>query len=275
MSNITASAKSMVAYTDSDAVMWQIDPRVKLLWITVTIVLSVLFRAPIPVLLLCVQTLVISMFWGYPVFDQVKRHKGTFFFLIVVVGLLNLLFAGFIEGKIILTLNLILFRINFTDAGILYTITVTLRLITIFFAILILTTTTKMANLTRALEKMGLPYQFCFLFSLTWRLIPCIAEGLDVTIDAQRTRGVEMDSGTLKQKLAAIQRIIKPTFLLLGSLINDMTLAFISKGVDLKAKNRTSIWQPKLRINDYILLGHTAIWMIAGIVCKLYGLFSL
>ena len=132
-----------------------------------------------------------------------------------------------------------------------------------------------MAHLTRSLELLGLPYRFCFLFSLTWRLIPVIAEGLEVTIDAQRTRGFEMDSGSLKQKIKGLSRVIKPTFLLLGSSINDMTLAFISKGVDLKAKNRTSIWVPKITRRDYILMVYSIILLVIGIILYFTRIFAL
>ena len=94
MASITTSAKSMVAYTQSDAIMWKLDPRAKLLCVCVTISLCVMFRSPIPVAAVCLQTFVISQMWGFPVFTQIKQHKGVFIFLVVFVGLLNLLFTG-------------------------------------------------------------------------------------------------------------------------------------------------------------------------------------
>ena len=251
------------------------DPRAKLLWVCVTIALCVMFRSPIPVAAVCLQTFVISQMWGFPVFTQIKQHKGVFIFLVVFVGLLNLLFTGYVGGETLVSLNLGLFHITLTDKGLLYTITVTIRLVAIFITILLLTATTKMAHLTRSLELLGLPYRFCFLFSLTWRLIPVIAEGLEVTIDAQRTRGFEMDSGSLVQKIKGFGRIIKPTFLLLGNSVNDMTLAFISKGVNLGAKNRTSIWQPKLGRRDYGLMIYSVLLLAAGIACACLGVFKL
>lgn len=275
MASITTSAKSMVAYTQSDAIMWKLDPRAKLLWVCVTIALCVMFRSPISVAAVCLQTFVISQMWGFPVFTQIKQHKGVFIFLVVFVGLLNLLFTGYVGGETLVSLNLGLFHITLTDKGLLYTITVTIRLVAIFITILLLTATTKMAHLTRSLELLGLPYRFCFLFSLTWRLIPVIAEGLEVTIDAQRTRGFEMDSGSLVQKIKGFGRIIKPTFLLLGNSVNDMTLAFISKGVNLGAKNRTSIWQPKLGRRDYGLMIYSVLLLAAGIACACLGVFKL
>lgn len=275
MTSITTSAKSMVAYTESDAVMWKIDPRIKLLWVCVTIALSVMFRSPIPVLLVCLQTFVISQMWGFPVFKQIKQHKGVFMFLVVFVGLLNLLFTGYVGGNVVLSIPLGFASISFTDAGLLYTITVTIRLVTIFIIILLLTATTKMAHLTRSLELLGLPYRLCFLFSLTWRLIPVIAEGLEVTIDAQRTRGFEMDSGSLRKKIQGFARVIKPTFLLLGNSVNDMTLAFISKGVDLEAKKRTSIWEPHMTHRDWKLFAYSLALLAAGVVVAVAGLFAL
>ena len=275
MASITTSAKSMVAYTESDAVMWKIDPRAKLLWVCATIALSVMFRSPIPVLAVCVQTFVISQMWGFPVFEQIRQHKGVFVFLVVFVGLLNLLFTGYVGGNVVLSIPLGFTTLTFTDAGLLYTVTVTIRLVTIFITILLLTATTKMAHLTRSLELLGLPYRLCFLFSLTWRLIPVIAEGLEVTIDAQRTRGFEMDSGSLAQKIRGFGRVIKPTFLWLGNSVNDMTLAFISKGVDLSAKNRTSIWEPHMTRRDWGLFAYSLLILAAGVVLLVTGVFAL
>ena len=117
MASITTSAKSMVAYTQSDAIMWKLDPRAKLLWVCVTIALCVMFRSPIPVAAVCLQTFVISQMWGFPVFTQIKQHKGVFIFLVVFVGLLNLLFTGYVGGETLVSLNLGLFHITLTDKG--------------------------------------------------------------------------------------------------------------------------------------------------------------
>ena len=54
-----------------------------------------------------------------------------------------------------------------------------------------------------------------------------------------------------------------------------MTLAFISKGVNLGAKNRTSIWQPKLGRRDYGLMIYSVLLLAAGIVCACLGVFKL
>lgn len=275
MNSIAFSAKNMVAYTEKDAIMWRIDPRVKLLWIIVTIVLAVIFRSPVPVLFICAQVFIISEIWGFPVIAYIKKNKSVFLFLVFFVGLLNLLFTGYVGGDVVFTLDLKLFQIVLRDKGILYTLSVTVRLIAIFITILLLTATTRMAHLTRSLELLGLPYRLCFMFSLTWRLIPVIAEGLEVTIDAQRTRGYEMDSGSLLKKIKGLTRVIKPTFLLIGNSVNDMTLAFISKGVDLSAKNRTSIWEPRLTGYDYFLAVYSVMLLIVGLACKAMGLFAL
>lgn len=275
MNSIASSAKNMVAYTEKDAIMWRIDPRIKLLWIAVTIILAVIFRSPIPVLFIFAQVFFLSEIWGFPVIAYIKKNMSVFLFLVVFVGILNLLFTGYVGGNEIFVLNLGIAKIVLRDKGVLYTLSVTVRLIAIFITILLLTATTKMAHLTRSLELLGLPYKWCFMFSLTWRLIPVIAEGLEVTIDAQRTRGYEMDSGSIVSRLKGIIRVIKPTFLLIGNSINDMTLAFISKGVDLNSKNRTSIWQPKMHSYDYFLLIYSCVLLAVGISCRIMGFFAL
>jgi energy-coupling factor transport system permease protein len=273
MSNITSSAKNMVSYNESDAIMWHVDPRIKLLWAIVTITLSIFFRSPIPVFIVCLQVFILSMVFGYPVFREISNNKSTFIFLVGIIGISNLLFAGFVKGEVIINIDMKLFNIVLTDNGILYAVTVTLRLVAIFLVMLILTTTTRMTHLTSALERLGLPYKFCFLFSLTWRLIPVVAEGVEVTTDAQRTRGFEMEKGTLKHKFIAFQRVIKPTFILLGNSVRDMTLAYISKGVDTSVKGRTSLWEPNFIKSDYFLLVFSILILGLGIFLKFSHIF--
>jgi len=43
--------------------------------------------------------------------------------------------------------------------------------------------------------RLGVPYRFAFALDLTWRFIPSLAADLRTTIDAQRVRGLELDSG--------------------------------------------------------------------------------
>jgi energy-coupling factor transport system permease protein len=43
--------------------------------------------------------------------------------------------------------------------------------------------------------RLGVPYRFAFALDLTWRFIPSLGADLRTTIDAQRVRGLELESG--------------------------------------------------------------------------------
>lgn len=274
MSNVTASARNLVSYVELDAPMWKLDPRAKIIWVVVTIILSVSFTSPIPAFLLLLQTIVLSAILGYPIINQLVQHSKTLMFLVVFLGLLNILFASFVGGIPLFSIRLFGATFSITSGAVLYGATVTARVLTIFIAIIVLTSSTRMSHIVKSLECWGVPYRIAFLIGVTWRLIPLVAEGLEITMDSQRARGFEMDKGTFRQKLTAVQRTIKPIFILLANLTDDMSLAFVAKGLDFESRKRTSIWQPKLITRDWCIVVYSIVLLVFGFTAKLLSIWS-
>jgi hypothetical protein len=101
MPGVAASAKSLVAYLEGHALMWRLDPRTKLVWVVITVTLSVVFSSFYPVLFLAIQTVLIPLFLGYPLGSQLYEHRGTVFFIVVFIGLLNVMFSSFLGGIVL------------------------------------------------------------------------------------------------------------------------------------------------------------------------------
>jgi len=274
MPGVATSAKGLVAYLEGNAFIWKVDPRTKLIWVVVTVTLSVVFSSLYPVLFLAIQTILIPAMLGYPLGSQIYQHRGTFLFIVIFLGLLNIVFASYVGGQVLFSFSLFGLTISLTEGTLFYALTSTLRVFAIFIGIIVLTTTTRMSHLIKALQRFGLPYRLSLLLGLTWRLIPEVGDGLEIVIDAQRTRGVEMDSKIFKDKLIAAQRLIKPMFILLMGSVNRTTLAFIARGLDWKRKQRTSLWQPRLFWLDWFLLSLSLIELGLGITLKIMGYLS-
>ncbi len=254
--------------------MWRLDPRMKLIWVVVTVTLSVVFSSFYPVLFLALQTVLIPILLGYPLGKQLYEHRGTVFFIVVLLGLLNVIFASYVGGRILFSFYLFGLPISLTEGTLFYAFTSALRIFAIFVCIIVLTTTTRMSHLIKALQRFGFPYRLSLLLGLTWRLIPEVGDGLEIVIDAQRTRGVEMDSKRFRDKLVAAQRLIKPMFILLMGSVNRTTLAFIARGLDYGSKKRTSLWQPRLFWLDWFILLLSLIELGLGLYLKIGGILS-
>jgi energy-coupling factor transport system permease protein len=70
--------------------------------------------------------------------------------------------------------------------------------------------TTSPDDLGLALEKMGLPYMLSFTFTTAVRLVPTVALEAQTIVDAQRSRGLELDKGGLVNRVRKYIPILIP-----------------------------------------------------------------
>ena len=108
-----------------------------------------------------------------------------------------------------------------TDEGISFGILISLRLILLMIFSSLLTFTTSPIQLTDALEKLlsplkkiGVPaHEFAMMMTIALRFIPTLLEELDKIIKAQKSRGVDFESGNIVQRLKNFVPVLVPLFL--------------------------------------------------------------
>lgn len=118
---------------------------------------------------------------------------------------------------------------------------------------LLFATTTRIEEFTYALTRLAIPYKAAFAISLGFRLVPLFYQNLQVIVAAQKSRGVDLDSGSILKKT-------KQYIPIMGILISYgirnadmMSMSLEAKGFGYSSR-RTSYLQPKFGSKDALVL---------------------
>jgi len=117
---------------------------------------------------------------------------------------------------------------------------------------LLFATTTRIEEFTLALTRLGVPYKGAFALSLAFRLVPLFYQNLQFIVDAQKSRGVDLESGGI---IAKAKQYVPIFGVLISYSIRNadiMAMALESRGFA-HAAERTSYLQPRFALRDVAL----------------------
>ncbi len=117
---------------------------------------------------------------------------------------------------------------------------------------------------------MGVPYVMCFAFSTALRLVPTFAQTGTTVVEAQRSRGLELGTGSLWSRMKAYIPLMTPIFLVSIRNANLMAMALEARGFGV-GKKRTFLIQLRMRSSDWIALIITATIAAGSIYVTLQG----
>jgi energy-coupling factor transport system permease protein len=127
--------------------------------------------------------------------------------------------------------------------------------------------TTRNEEITIGLVKLGVPYVACFAFSTALRLVPTFASTGATVVEAQRSRGLELDTGSLWSRMKAYIPLMAPIFLVSIRNANLMAMALEARGFG-SGKKRTFYLQLHMRSHDWITLIITGILLAGSIYLR-------
>ncbi|MBU5354499.1 energy-coupling factor transporter transmembrane component T family protein [Paenibacillus silvae] len=138
---------------------------------------------------------------------------------------------------------------------------IAIRIILLLVIASLLTLTTKLGDLTQAIEdllkpakRLGLPTQeFALMISWTIRFIPILLNETDTVMKAQRARGVRFNSGNIFRRLRSFIPIIVPVLLLAFQKAESASLAVEARGYS-PGMNRTQLRSLTFKKLDYLVL---------------------
>ena len=117
----------------------------------------------------------------------------------------------------VLLFSIFIFVMNYLtvyDDKLLYSLLMALRfiLLTSFFSIFFLTTNPD--DFAQALLKIGVPYEYTLTFTMAIRFVPTLARDIQLIIDSQRSRGLELEKGNIITKVKNYIPILIPLMIL-------------------------------------------------------------
>jgi energy-coupling factor transport system permease protein len=129
--------------------------------------------------------------------------------------------------------------------------------------------TTSADDLGLALEQVHVPYSISFTFTTAVRLVPTMALDAQTVVDAQRSRGLELDRGNFIKRVRNYIPILIP--LIISAIRRSVELAEALESRAFGAtEKRTTIVTLKMRAADYFVLLATFAGLAVAVYVYLY-----
>ncbi|CAM3609969.1 energy-coupling factor transporter transmembrane protein EcfT [Erysipelothrix urinaevulpis] len=257
MNNITLGQ-----YVPLDSKIHRIDPRMKI----------------VAMIILMVGVMIVPNFYGY----------AFLFTVLTIVILISKLTISYVikAMKPMLMMMIILFVLNmfliktgkllidfwfikiYSDA-LSQTLFIVFRLMLMVMVTTLLTATTAPLDLTLGIEdllkpfqKIGVPaHEIAMIISIALRFIPTLIEDTQRIMNAQASRGVDLQEGSFREKISGVISMIVPLFISSYHRAEDLADAMEARGY-FPGKERTRYKQLKIRFTDWLVLAITIVIVV-------------
>lgn len=232
-----------------------LDPRIKFLYVCSIFILAILFWQLLPLaILFFIQIPFVIL--AQVVTEWVRSLRGAAFLAAIIFGT-NLLFRFIYAGYAL------------TSYDLEYASAMTLRFIVLVESFSIFFLTTSPDHLGLALEQSHVPYEFCFAFTTAVRFVPVLAEEAQTIMDAQKSRGLELERGNFLKRIRNYIPILIP--LIISAIRRSLELAEAMESRAWGAiEKRTNLYILRLKRTDYFLILFSILTLIIGIYIRMY-----
>ena len=225
-------------YLERNSLLHRLDPRVKIIGSFFGVVALILFNSPVllaSLFLLIVLTLVIL---GKITLKEVFKVLKP----LIPISVIAMIIWPFILKPWYFGL--------FIGFG--YGI----RLLSVALLTLGLIMTTPQRDLVLGFIKMGMPYEIGLTLTIALRYIPTLYMLTQTIMDAQKSRGLELERGNFIQKAKNTIPVLIPLIIASIKTAHELSIALESRAFG-ASKRRTFLHNIKMEMKDYIVLGIT------------------
>lgn len=206
----------LVDYRKLDTFLHRLNPRISLMFVLGVIIASVVWTDPIVITVATIGLVALGFACKFP-----WKQIGWFLKMALGASVLIIIIQGFSLDSSLVTKEMykgwVLFyalpgkRWPFMLDGLLYGYASSLKIYLVVIAVGILGFTVDPAEIIQMLNHIPFASKhFVFIFSTAWRFIPQIQQQLFNLMDAQKTRGMDLDKGKLMERLKKIVPIVTP-----------------------------------------------------------------
>lgn len=242
-------------YQDHCTWLHRLDPRTKLAGVVSIFVLCLCFNHPLYMAIVTGTTLALVFI------SRVQRALWPLRYLILLLVLFStILWPFFVQGPTLI------FRWNFLEISresLLYGIAMGLRLATFTLGGVLFLATTRNEEISSGLARLGLPYALVFALSTALRLVPTFVGAGATIVQAQVSRGLDLESKSLVARFSAFIPLAVPMFIAAIRYTNLLSMALESRGFRPGAP-RSFFYEPRLEPKDWrVLICLTCMLMLA------------
>lgn len=239
-------------YVKSDSFIHKLDPRTKII-LNIVYILGVFFIDDIKgYLAYFLIVFFVSFSSKIKIYHLLKALK-TISMFIILTSLFNVFFIK--EGNIIFNVGFL----KIYDKALITSVFISFRVIFLILGSTILTLTTSPTELTdgfeslmKPLRKLKVPVgEISLMISISLRFIPTLLDETDKIIKAQKSRGVDFESGSIVKKIKNIVPILVPLFINSFRRADELAIAMESRCYQ-GSENRFKFRVLKFTRNDFI-----------------------
>jgi energy-coupling factor transport system permease protein len=225
------------------------------LFTLVIFITAVLYVDLIPLLVIFTVQLPL-VFIGKITKEWLKSLRGGLF-LAVIIFASNVVSYYFFQGR------------SLTTTNIETALALTVRFLVLITSFSVFFLTTSPDRLSLALEKARVPYEFNFAFITAIRFVPVLADEAQSIMDAQRSRGLELDKGNFLTRVRNYIPILLP--LIINSIRRSLELAEAMESRAFGATaNRTNLYELKMEKDDKLMLITSIILLLVALFVRFY-----
>jgi len=236
---------NLFLYLDKNTWLHRLDPRTKIFGMMILCLACLCFNHPLYMAGISLALI------GMAISAKSVKHFWRFrYILLLLMFFSSAMWPFFIKGET----SLYSFgSLQVSKESLLYGMAMGLRLANFVAIGLLLLSTTRNEDLTNGLIKLGLPYPIAFALSTALRLVPTFAGAGATIIQAQISRGLDLESGSIFSRIRKFIPQAVPLFIYAIRYTNLLAMALESKGFNPQGK-RTFYYELKMRWVDYLVL---------------------
>ena len=249
-------------YFRTNSIVHQLNPRLKIIWVACATVLSMTFNNPLYQFLLFASVILVG------VIGKLKLSKVLMVcHPILYLGLGVTLLWTLVEKSGIPLITIGTFSI--TNIGLLYGLSVGMRITTLLIAIIVLLMTTEQGELMDGFVASGIPYPFVLAVILSLRFVPTLLGEFNTLQEAQSSRGLEWEKGGLFKRIKNTIPLFVPLVIRGLQIVQNLSYSVESRGFG-AVKTRTTYRDLCLSNSEKLII----YLMIIGTVIVLFLRFT-
>jgi len=239
-----------------------LHPVTKIAGLVLLFIWAMVFNHPLYLSIIFLMVLFLSI-----LAKSLSNLKKFSIILVILAFFSTLLWSLFLRGP---TQLLKLSFIQISKESLLYGLAMGIRIDAMILSGIIFLSSTRTEDFTRGLNYLGLPFPVSFALSLSFRLVPTFAATSSTIVQAQKSRGLDLESGRLSKRIKKHIPLIIP--ILIHAIRNTdlLAMALESKGFGFK-KEKTHYLNFRFIWKDWLSLAILAGLVVLSFYIRLNG----
>ncbi len=229
-------------YLDKGSFFHKLHPITKIISLLLLFLTAIIFNHPLYLLAIAGGVLLLTIFsHSLPNIHKIKT------LLILLIIFCTVLWSIFLKGE-----NLLwkFGPLSIYKESLYYAFSMGIRLDIMLICGIIFLSCTRIEEFTNGLNKLGIPFPISFTLSLAFRLVPTFTATTTTVIQAQKSRGLDLDKGSIFNRMKKHVPLIIPIFIYAIRNADMLAMALESKSFGAR-KERTYYQNFKMRLADY------------------------